>query len=250
MAAGGGTPKGQRLVSEDKPSAPDMERIEADFRAGVLSLREIAALHPGTNHVKIKRWADKFGWTRDLKAKINARADELVTRQAVTPPVTPEQGAKAKITERQIIEANAERIAQVRGEHRANSDRVRQLALTLLRELEGQTANIEDLERLGELLRREDDKGRDQLNDLYQKIISTPSRIDSAKKVAETLKHAITMEREAYGLDATGKGAAGGADPSESTRPLSDAERASRLASILARAKQRADVGAEGGDAS
>lgn len=180
----------------DKPEV-DWEAIEGDFRAGVLSLREIAALHPGTNHVAITRRAKKEGWVRDLNAKIKARADELVTRAAVTADVTEQQ----KATERQVIEANAERIAQVRGEHRGDIQRLRNLALGLLAELEGQSADPALLEELGEMLRKPDDKGVDKLNDLYQKIISTPSRIDSAKKLAETLKAAIGLEREAYGLD-------------------------------------------------
>lgn len=175
----------------------DWEAIEGDFRAGVLSLREIAALHPGTNHVAITRRAKKEGWVRDLNAKIKARAEELVTRAAVTADVTEQQ----KATERQVIEANAERIAQVRGEHRGDIQRLRTLALGLLSELEGQSADPALLEQLGEMLRKPDDKGADKLNDLYQKIISTPSRIDSAKKLAETLKAAIGLEREAYGLD-------------------------------------------------
>jgi hypothetical protein len=180
----------------DKPGV-DWEAIEGDFRAGVLSLREIAALHPGTNHVAITRRAKKEGWTRDLNAKIKARADELVTRAAVTPDVTEQQ----KATERQVIEANAERIAQVRGEHRGDIQRLRTLALGLLAELEGQSADPAMLETLGEMLRKPDEAGIDRLNSLYQKIISTPSRIDSAKKLAETLKAAISLEREAYGLD-------------------------------------------------
>ena len=180
----------------DKPGV-DWEAIEGDFRAGVLSLREIAALHPGTNHVAITRRAKKEGWTRDLNAKIKARADELVTRAAVTPDVTEQR----KATERQVIEANAERIAQVRGEHRGDIQRLRTLALGLLAELEGQSADPAMLETLGEMLRKPDEAGIDRLNSLYQKIISTPSRIDSAKKLAETLKAAISLEREAYGLD-------------------------------------------------
>jgi len=180
----------------DKPEV-DWEAIEGDFRAGVLSLREIAALHPGTNHVAITRRAKKEGWVRDLNAKIKARAEELVTRAAVTADVTEQQ----KATERQVIEANAERIAQVRGEHRGDIQRLRTLALGLLSELEGQSADPVLLEELGEMLRKPDEKGVDKLNDLYQKIISTPSRIDSAKKLAETLKAAIGLEREAYGLD-------------------------------------------------
>ena len=180
----------------DKPPV-DWESIEGDYRAGVLSLREIAAANPGTNHVAITRRAKKEGWTRDLAAKIHAKAEELVTRRAVTADVT----AQRLVTERQVIEANAERIAQVRGEHRGTAARLNTLGLTLLAELEGQSADPALLEQLGELMRSADENGMDKLNDLYRKVISTPSRIDSAKKVAETLRHAIGLEREAYGID-------------------------------------------------
>lgn len=183
-------------VVEGEKAAPDWERIEVDYRAGVLSLREIAAAN-GITHGAINKRAKRDGWCRDLAAKIKARADELVSKQAVSKAVST---AKA-VSERQIIEANAERIAQVRGEHRGDIQRVRTLALNLLCELEGQSASLEDLQTLGDLMRSEDDSAQDRRNDLYQKIISTPSRIDSAKKVAETLKNAIAMEREAYGLD-------------------------------------------------
>ena len=183
------------METTNKP-APDWEKIEADYRAGIKTLRQIAGEH-GVTHGAINKRAKRDGWCRDLKAKIQAKADELVSKQAVSTAVST---AKA-VSERQIIEANAERIAQVRGEHRGDIQRVRTLALTLLGELEGQSASLEDLANLGELLRTPDEDGNDRRNDLYLKIISTPSRIDSAKKVAETLKHAITMEREAYGLD-------------------------------------------------
>lgn len=181
-----------------KRPAVDWEAVELDYRAGLLSLREIAGAQ-GVSHQAIMKRAAKFAWTRDLAAKIQAKAEELVTRAAVATSVT-------AATERQIIEANAERIAQVRGEHRSDINRVRTLGLTLLAELEGQSADLEALENLGELLRSADDNGVDRLNDLYRKIIATPSRIDSAKKVAETLKHAIALEREAYGLDVVGGG--------------------------------------------
>lgn len=175
----------------------DWEAIEFDYRAGVLSLREIAALHPGTNHVAITRRAKKEGWTRNLAAKIKAKADDLVTRRVVTPDVTAQRVA----TEREVIEANAERIAQVRGEHRGDIARLRTLALKLMAELEGQTENQDLLAQLGDLMAKPDDKGVDKMRDLFQKVISTPSRVDSVKKIAETLKAAIGLEREAYGLD-------------------------------------------------
>lgn len=178
---------------------PDWERIEGDYRAGVLSLREIAAADGNVTEGAIRKRAKKDGWERDLKAKIQAKAEALLVRKEAVRTGGTQLEPR---TERDVIEANAERIAQVRGEHRSDIQRVRTLGLTLLAELEGQTASVEDLEKLGELLRSEDDKGIDKLNDLYRKIISTPSRVDSAKKVSETLKNAIAMEREAYGLDA------------------------------------------------
>jgi hypothetical protein len=174
----------------------DWEAVEADYRAGLLSLREIAASHK-VSHVAIKKRADKAGWVKDLSAKIKAKADDLVNRTAVNKAVN----SAAIVSERQIIEANAERIAQVRGEHRGTAARLNTLGLTLLAELEGQSADPAMLEQLGELMHAPDEKGVDKLNELYRKIISTPSRIDSAKKVAETLRHAIGLEREAYGLD-------------------------------------------------
>ncbi len=184
----------------------DWERIEADYRAGILSLREIA-LPFGVTEGAIRKRAKRDGWERDLGPKIQAKADALVRKAEVRNTVRNANAA----TERQIIEANAERIAQVRGEHRSDIARVRNLGLTLLGELESQSADPAMLAQLGELMANPDENGVDKLNDLYKKIISTPSRVDSAKKVAETLRHAIGLEREAYGLDdkASGKETSG-----------------------------------------
>ena len=184
----------------------DWERIEADYRAGILSLREIA-LPFGVTEGAIRKRAKRDGWERDLGPKIQAKADALVRKAEVRNTVRNANAA----TERQIIEANAERIAQVRGEHRSDIARVRNLGLTLLGELESQSADPVMLAQLGELMASPDENGVDKLNDLYKKIISTPSRVDSAKKVAETLRHAIGLEREAYGLDdkASGKETSG-----------------------------------------
>ena len=175
----------------------DWEAVEIDFRAGVLSFAEIGKLH-GVSKGRISQVATARGWDRDLSAKIRAKAEAKLNAAALNAPLN----ADRAVLERQIIEANAERIAQVRGEHRGDIQRVRSLGLSLLAELEGQGASREDLDKLGELMANPDQDGKaDKLNEIYHKVISTPSRIDSAKKVAETLKHAIGLEREAYGLD-------------------------------------------------
>ena len=181
-------------------AAPDWERIELDFRAGILSLREIAANNPGTNHVAITRMARKEGWVRDLTAKIKAKADELVTRQAVTPAVTAERA----VSERRIVDANAQAAAGIRLSHRKDIHRKRAIVSRLMDELEAQVGpeNAALLADLGEIMREPDDNGQDKRNDLYRKIISLPERAKTAKTLAETLRMAVDMERQAFGMDA------------------------------------------------
>lgn len=175
----------------------DWERIELDYRAGVLSLREIAEKHPNTNHVAISRRAKKEGWVRDLSEKIKNKAEKIVTEQTVTADVT----AKSSVSENEIIDSNARVIADVRLSHRKDIGKARSLANSLLEELEHQTINREDYESLGILLRSEDERGIDKLNDLYMKAMNTPSRIVSMQKLADTMKTLIGLEREAFGID-------------------------------------------------
>ena len=186
------------METTHKP-APDWEKIEADYRAGILSLREIAEAHPGTNHVAIARKAKREGWSRDLAAKIRAKADALVTERTVTADVT----AERRVSERDIIDANAQAIVSVRLSHRRDIQRSRSITMRLLEELELQSGreNAELLEQLGELMRREDDRGQDKLNDLYQKIISLPGRAKTMKDLGESLRVLVTLERQAFGLD-------------------------------------------------
>lgn len=183
-------------MSEDKKGSPDWERIEADYRTGLLSVREIAASQ-GISHVAIGKRAKRDGWERDLKAKIRAKADALVTKREVTRLVTAEQ----VVTERILVDASAQVIADIRMAHRTDIKRSRTLVLSLLGELEQQTDNTGLFEELGELLRNEDDKGADRRNDLYMKVISSAGRIDSMKKLSDTLKTLIGLEREAYAIN-------------------------------------------------
>ncbi|VWC90124.1 bacteriophage protein [Burkholderia aenigmatica] len=182
-------------MAQQKKAAPDWERIEADYRAGVLSIREIASQH-GITDTAIRKRAARDGWARDLAKRIQDKAEALVRTAEVRSQVR----TGTSVSDRELVDGNAELIAGVRLSQRKDIARSRTLAMALLSELEQQTGNLELFEQLGEMLRREDDKGVDRLNDLYQKIISTPGRIDGMKKLAETLKNLIGLEREAYGL--------------------------------------------------
>ncbi|WP_336654257.1 hypothetical protein [Leclercia adecarboxylata] len=175
---------------------PDWEAIESAYRAGVMSLREIASQH-GISEGAIRKRAKRDEWSRDLNAKVKERADDLVRKAEVRKQVRSETA----LSERVLIEATAEVIATVRMEHRGDIRRARTLANALFDELEAECADVEALRKLGELMLDPDDNGRDRLNELYHAIISMPERVKSMKALSETLKNLIGLERQAYSMD-------------------------------------------------
>jgi hypothetical protein len=174
----------------------DWEGIELAYRAGVKTLRDIGSEF-GVSHTAIKKRAERDGWVRDLSAKIKAKADALVSKDAVSKEVSME----TKIAEQEVVEANAELQARIRREQRKDISRSRKLVMSLLDELEEQTENIELYEQLGELLYAPDEKGSDKLNELYRKVISLGGRTSTMKQLAESLKTLVALEREAFGID-------------------------------------------------
>ena len=175
---------------------PDWEAIETAYRAGVMSLREIASQH-GISEGAIRKRAKRDDWSRDLNAKIQQKADDLVRKQEVRKQVRNE----STLNERVLIEATAEVIATVRMEHRGDIRRARELTNTLFDELGAQCADVSALEQLGDIMFDPDDKGRDRLNEIYQKVISLPSRVKSMKDLSDSLKTLIGLEREAYSIE-------------------------------------------------
>jgi phosphoglycolate phosphatase-like HAD superfamily hydrolase len=147
----------------EKPKT-DWERIELDYRAGLLSVREIADAR-GVSHTAINKKAKALGWDRDLSARIKAKADALVSKAEVSKEVSAERLA----TERQIIDAGAEAILRVKLGHRTRITRHSELLDKLQLELE---------EADGDLA----------------------SRVDISKKLADTLKTLITLERDAFDI--------------------------------------------------
>ncbi|MCE9887876.1 hypothetical protein LZ634_04010 [Kluyvera intermedia] len=175
---------------------PDWEAIETAYRAGVMSLREIASQH-GISEGAIRKRAKRDDWSRDLNAKVKERADDLVRKAEVRKQVRSE----TVLSERVLIEATAEAIATVRMEHRGDIRRARTLANALFDELEAECADVDALRKLGALMLDPDENGRDRLNELYQSIISLPERVKSMKALSETLKNLIGLERQAYSMD-------------------------------------------------
>lgn len=198
--------------------APDWIVIEADYRAGIKPLRVIGDEH-GISHAAINKRAKREEWTRDLGARIQAKADALVSKAAVTAEVSKAK----KATEQAIVEAAANIQYQVRMEHRTDIKRSRALFQTLLGDLEtvgdarGQElidALIQSIERAEEdesedAARRRQTRNRKLLTDIQ----GLPTRIDSAKRLTEMLERLVRLEREAFGIsnDDGGDSGRGGA---------------------------------------
>lgn len=173
----------------------DWEAVEIQYRAGIRSLKDIGSEF-GVSDAGILKRAKRDGWVRDLKSKIRAKADAKVSASLVSGEVS----AQTKVAEAAVIEAESTVQARIRLTHRSDIARSRKLAMSLLEELEIETGDIDLFRELGEILRSDDDKGQDKRNDLYNKVISSAGRIDSMKKLAETMKTLVGLEREAYGL--------------------------------------------------
>lgn len=187
-------PKGADVVGKRKIT--DWDAIHPHYRAGIRSLKDIGAEFDVSDAAIIKH-ARKEGWSRDLKGKIQAKADKLVSAAMVSAEVS----AQTKVTEKLTIEVEAEVQSRIRLDHRKDIGRSRTLAMALLEELESQTKQVPELDRLGDLMYSPDDKGIDKLNELYQKIISLPGRTKTMKDLGDTLKTLIALERQAFGLD-------------------------------------------------
>jgi hypothetical protein len=200
----------------------DWETLSVHYRAGIRSLKDMG-LQFGVSDAAIIKKARKEGWTRDLKGKIKAKADKLVSVAMVSAEVS----AQTKVTEKLTIEVEAQVRSRIILSHRQDIPAARKLVSKLFKELELQTDGIELLRELGEIMREPNESGQDKRNDLYNKVISLSGRSTTLKSLVDSLKVMIALEREAFGLDDDGKSS----DESEPT--MSDAELAVRIASLM-----------------
>jgi len=183
-------------MTQPKKAQPDWERIEAAYRAGVMSLRELATLH-GITEGAIRKRAKRDEWPRDLAAKVQAKADELVRKEEVRKQVRDETIA---YRESEAVAIGAKLVAEVKLSHKTSLTRMRTLCDTLMGEIEAETNNPGLFQELGEFLRGEDDAAADKRAEVYRRAISSAGRLDGAKKLADMLKVLIPLEREAYGI--------------------------------------------------
>jgi hypothetical protein len=188
----------------------DWVKLEADYRANIKSLRVLEEEY-GISKARIGQVAEENGWTRDIAAKVKARAQAKLDASLLDSKLD----SKRKITEKEVIEVAAETQKNIILNHRTDIRRSRTLAMLLLEELESLTHHNEKFEKLGEMMYSPNKSGKDRMNEIYRAVIEHPARVDSMKKLADTLKTLIGSEREAFGI--------------ESNTPIDDALKASGI---------------------
>jgi hypothetical protein len=204
--------------------------VEAEYRAGIRALRAIGETH-GVSEGWIRKMAKRYGWDRDLKAKIQARADAIIVRRETVRNQRTQNRLSYAPTEHEIIEANATTAASVAISQRADIAKAVAVVSGLFDELIGH-ADSEAGRQLAEIV-ADPESTPDVLRLQFEKVLSFPARVASAKALSDSLRTVVELQRKAYGMDADG------ADEN-ARRPLSDAELATKMAYFVELGKQRA----------
>ena len=175
----------------------DWDAMEPEWRAGIIPVLQLSKTYGVSRAAIIKHW-EKLKIGRDLSAKINQRAEELVTQAVVTQSVTHE----TRIAETTTVEVNATMIANKIMEQRSDLTRVRQFVHALFEEVREQSEQRFLLQRLAEMM-DDPEAGTDKLSEVMRKVISLPSRVDTTKKLVEMIKVLIDKEREVFNIGQT-----------------------------------------------
>ena len=176
----------------------DWEMIEPEFRANVKSLPQICAWYKDQTGDTVTRPAiskhfKKVGVTRDLTAKIRARADAIVSASMVPDIVSGE----TKIEDKTLIDVNAQVQADIVISHRKDIPLKRELVNKLFAELEQLTDGKDIIKEMACALKSSD---LVKLSELARKVSSLPSRIKGLSDLVGSYKHLVAMEREAFNV--------------------------------------------------
>ena len=165
----------------------DWEFIEREYRAGRMSIHEIAR-QAGVSRPLIHARVNKEGWTRDLSGKIRS---EVAAR--LTPALTPE-------TERSAIELAAARSVEVIREHRAAIGHGQRLVLKLFQELDEAASEVVAIEE------EIDEETRGDRNFERKKMmlraVALPTRAATLGSLSGALRTFVGLERQAFNLAA------------------------------------------------
>lgn len=181
----------------------DWDAVERDYRAGVLSNREIAAMH-GCSESGVRKKAKDGLWERDLKARVVSRTERKTLKAEALEALSASAAAanEAAASDEEIVERAAEMRARMVLSHRRSAQKARNQVAELWGELDALTAEASATLRV---------LAQDDPVKLYK---LTSDRVDQlvdrstiAQRLSNALSTLVTVERQAIGLDKTARGA-------------------------------------------
>jgi hypothetical protein len=205
-------------MNQGKATSIDWAAIEREYRVGIKSLRQIAEEHCIT-HGAIQKRVKKYGWVRDLRARIHARADALVASVATgiihaesakseeaKPTVAAPVATKGATpdTEDQTVEVNAAVQASVRLKHRQYLERAAEVVIAQIGEL--RTLSVPALQEALEAVLRERQEGASiaksaALQRAFDSALELSTRAAALHRSVASLSTVIKDQRQAHGID-------------------------------------------------
>jgi hypothetical protein len=169
-----------------KPKA-DWEAIEREYRAGQLSVSEIARQH-GLSHTAINKRAKANKWERNLVEAVRQAAEAKLVSDGVSAE-----------TSREIVETAAARVVSVVRSHRSDIQTAREEASALLAELRDTRLN---LDVIGDEIAASGEAPNAKR--LMRQAVSLPGRAATLRELSNSIKNFVGLERQAFNIDPKG----------------------------------------------
>lgn len=177
-----------------KPSIINWLQIERQYRAGVLSIREIAREH-AVPESTIRLRAKEEKWTRDLTKDVQQRTRAKLIESLANPDNTDAALKQLKEnTDEEILEQAAKTQVTVVREHQRTLGTGHKLTLRMLDELDATTSLKGELADL--IVAKNDIKNAKAL----LRAVSLGGRAAVMRDLAQAARTWVTLERQAFGI--------------------------------------------------
>lgn len=185
----------------EKKEKTDWEAIERAYRAGILSIREIAKLHK-VSDTAIRKKAKAEGWERDLTAKVQEKVRSELVRSSVRT-----DDAQTKQTEREIVEGAAATVVEVVRSHRKDISTGRNIVGLLMEQLTDAALYRDKLEDIIEDETKVDEADEKKSVDsklrrraALMKAVSIPAHASTVRDLSTAMKNLVALERQAFNI--------------------------------------------------
>lgn len=165
------------------------DAVERDYRAGQMSNRELARVH-GVSEAAVRKRAKRDGWEKDLSVLVEQSADAKLLRREAALVLGAKMAEQAG--EKQLIEAVAERRADLIDSHRRDAHAARALVRSLLVELG--TMTTEAQKKRAAAVKAEDAEESEKQKASVLKNLGDRATI--AQKLSASIATLVSVERE------------------------------------------------------